>query len=236
RQVVGQAARVQQALAAAADAGGRAGQRVAADLARVLPLVGQVIARTERRVLGGETVPAGEKVLSLVEPHAAVIARHKPGKPVEFGRKVWLAEAEGGIVTDVRVLAGAPPDAEQVGASLARHQDQFGRVPALLAGDRGGSTADVRRDATAAGVARVALPHTGQPTVASRAREKTSWYRRGYRWRSGIEGRIGVLRRQFGLDRCPDHGAEGVVRWVGWGAIVHNLWVISRTVARRPAA
>jgi len=235
RQVVRQAERGHAALAARSEAVGGGEQRLTTELARVVPLVRRVIGQAERRVRRGEPVPAAEQVVSLVEPHAAVLARHKPGRPVECGRTVWRAEAEGGIVTDARVLPGAPPDAEQVAPSLARHRRQFARAPDLLAGDRGCSTAAVRRDAAAAGVKRVALPHTGQPTAASRARERAGWFRRGDRWRAGVEGRIGVLRRQCGLARCPDHGADGVERWVSWGAITHNLWAIARAVVRRRA-
>ena len=132
---------------------------------------------------------------------------------------MWLAEVEGGIVSDARVLTGAPPDAPEVRPSLARHRRQFGRIPDLLTGDRGCSTAAVRREVAALGVRRVALPHTGPPSAASRVRERQRWYQRGYRWRTGIEGRIGVLQRQSGLARCPNHGAAGVERWVGWGVL-----------------
>jgi transposase, IS5 family len=233
RQVVRQAERVRRAL----DEGGavreRAAGRLAAELDRLLPLARRVIDQAERRVLRGEQVPSADKVLSLVEPHTAVITRHKPGKPVELGRKLWLAEADGGIITDARVLDGAPPDAPHVGPSLARHQRQFGRPPRLLAGDRGCSTASVRRDVATAGVHRVALPHTGPPTVASRARERARWFRRGYRWRAGIEGRIGVLQRVYGLDRCPEHGPDGLERWVGFGVLTANLVIIARATAAR---
>jgi transposase, IS5 family len=242
RQAVRQAERVQQTLAGGAPRGAPAGhrhrgawrgQRVAAELARLLPLVRRVLAQAERRVLRGEAVPADEKVVSLVEPHTAILTRHKPRHPVEFGRKLWLAEADGGIVTDARVLDGAPPDAPHVAASLTRHQRQFARAPDLLTGDRGCSAPDSRRAAAAAGVRRVALPHTGRPSAASRARERQRWFCRGYRWRAGIEGRIGVLQRRYGLDRCPDHGAEGVVRWVGWGVLTANLVTIARATAAR---
>jgi IS5 family transposase len=186
-------------------------------------------------VLRGEQVPAHDKVISLVEPHSAILTRHKPGQPVEFGRKVWLGEVDGGLVSDARVLTGAPPDAPEVQPTLARHQRQFGRAPDLLTGDRGCSTAAVRREATALGVRRVALPHTGPPSAASRARERQRWYQRGYRWRAGIEGRIGVLQRQYGLARCPDHGTAGLERWVGWGVLTANLVTIARaTTGRTP--
>ena len=233
RQVERQADRVAQALAATADGSERLPVAVSHELARVLPLVRRIIDQTERRVLHGEPLPAEAKVVSLVEPHTAIIPRHKAGRPVEFGRKLWLAEAEGGIVTDARVLEGAPPDAPAVLPSVARHQRQFGRVPDCLTGDRGCSTATVRRELAALGVRRVALPHTGQPTAASRARERERWFQRGYRWRAGIEGRIGVLQRRFGLARCPDHGATGVERWVGWGVLTANLVTIARATAAR---
>jgi transposase, IS5 family len=229
RQVVRQAERVRRALMA----GDRAAGRLEAELDRLLPLVRRVIGQAERRVLRGEAVPAGQKVASLVEPHTAILPRHKPGQPVDIGRKLWLAEADGGIVTQARVLEGAPPDAAEVEPGLERHRQQFGRPPALLAGDRGCSTATVRRRAAAAGVWRVALPHTGPPTAASRARERQRWFRRGYRWRAGIEGRIGVLQRVYGLDRCPDHGADGLDRWVGFGVLTANLVTIARATAAR---
>ena len=145
RQVVRQAERVRQVLTDRERAGGWLPRHVMDELQRLLPLVQRVIAQAERRVLRGESVPAEEKVVSLVEPHSAILTRHKPRQPVEFGRKVWLAEVDGGIVSDVRVLAGAPPDAPEVRPTLARHHRQFGRAPHLLTGDRGCSTAAVRR-------------------------------------------------------------------------------------------
>jgi class 3 adenylate cyclase len=203
------------------------------DLARVLPLIRRVLAQTERRELRGEPVPAREKVVSLFEPHTAILPRHKPGRRVEFGRKLWVAEVEGGLVTDARVLAGAPRDGPCVPGSLARHQRQFGRAPDLLTGDRGCSSPDARRAATAAGVRRVALPLAGRPPPGGRARERERWFRRGYRWRAGIEGRLAVLRRGYGLARCPDHGDAGLQRWVGWGVLTHDLVVIARALASR---
>jgi transposase, IS5 family len=39
------------------------------------PLIEQIIAQTERRVLAGEAVPAGDKLVSLFEPHADIIRK-----------------------------------------------------------------------------------------------------------------------------------------------------------------
>jgi IS5 family transposase len=231
RKMVRQAERVQQALSQGAAETRAAAQRVTTQFDHFLPLVRQVIRQAERRVLQGEAVPASEKIVSLYEPHTAIIPRHKAGQPVDFGRKVWFGEADGGIITDYQVLDGAPPDAAQVAGSLERHRQQFRRAPVLLTGDRGCATATVRRQVAAAGVKRVALPHTGPPTAASQVRERQRWYRRAYRWRAGIEGRISVLKGCYGLRRGADHGADGCERWVGWGVLTANLVTIARATA-----
>jgi IS5 family transposase len=73
--------------------------RLVAQFEQFLPVVDQAIDQARRRVLDGEVVPAKDKLLSLFEPHTQVISRHKPGQPVEFGRKLWIEEGDGGIVS-----------------------------------------------------------------------------------------------------------------------------------------
>jgi transposase, IS5 family len=87
-----------------------------------------------------------------------------------------------------------------------------------------------------AGVKRVALPKSGKLSEKRKRHEKQRWFRRGFRFRAGIEGRISVLGRAFGFDLCLDHGEEGMERWVGWGILAHNLRQISRTQVGRQAA
>src|SRR4051794_37612051 len=109
--VQGQARRVGAALREHATDRAR---RVAATLDRVVPLLEQAIAQPTRRVLLGEAVPANEKIVSLFEPHTAIIRKGKPGRPTQFGRVLWLDEVEGGIITRYELLAGNPPEAEQL--------------------------------------------------------------------------------------------------------------------------
>jgi IS5 family transposase len=227
-----QADRVRAALRAQGDAPSR---RLAERFERVLPLVAQALAQAQRRVLEGQPVPAPEKLLSLFEPHTQVIVRHKPGKPAEFGRKLWLEEVEGGLVSGYRVLPAAGPDDAYLAESLAAHRRRFGRPPWLVAGDRGVASPRNERLATEAGVQRIVLPTRGRASPARARHERQPWFRRGFRFRAGIEGRISVLRRRFGLARCPDHGEVGMGRWVGWGILAHNLTKLAQTQAARAA-
>lgn len=208
-----------------------AARKVAATLDHFVPLVRQVIAQTTRRVLAGESVPAREKVVSLFEPHTAILRKGKPGRPTEFGRVVWLDEVEGGIITRYEILDGNPAEDRQLRPSLDHHLACFGKPPRLLAGDRGVYSPDGEQYAHSRGVQQVALPHPGAKSAPRQAYERQSWFRRARNWRSGIEGRISGLKRRHKLDRCHYHGDEGMERWVGWGLIAHDLWVIARATA-----
>jgi len=232
RQTVRQAVAVEDLLRAQ---GSAAAQQVADRLARLRPQVEQVIRQAVRRVLQGEQVPASEKLVSLVEPHTAIIRKGKPGKPVEFGRVIWLGEVEGGIISEYEVLAGNPDDAAQVRPSLDRHRRLFGNPPDLLTGDRKTQTAANEAYAQQQGVKHIVLPKAGWKSGARGARERQRWFRRGRNWRAGIEGRISGLKRQHKLKRCLYHGEVGMERWVGWGIIAHDLRKIAQTLAARAA-
>ena len=208
-------------------------QKLKASLEQFIPCIEQVIAQTRRRVFEGEKVPASEKIVSLFEPHTDIIRRGKGNKPVEFGHKVWLDEVEGGIVSDYRILKGNPSDKEQWQPSLDHHVQLFGRPPYQASGDRGVYSAPNEAYAERMGVKRVILPKPGHKTEARRQHERQRWFKRGRRFHAGIEGRISVLRRKHGLDRCLYHGEDGFGRWVGWGIIAGNLAVMGAALATR---
>jgi IS5 family transposase len=203
-------------------------------LAHLIPRVEQVVDQACRRVFGGETVPADEKLVSLFEPHTAIIRRGKANREVEFGRKVWLDEVDGGIIRRYQVLEGNPADDRHVAPSRAHHQRLFGRPPDVFAGDRGVHSAENELTAQLLGVNHVALAQPGARSAERRAYERQRWFRRAQQFRAGAEGRISVLKRRGYLGRCRENGEHGFGRWVGWGVIVANLTTISRTVAARP--
>src|SRR5206468_11095894 len=117
-------------------------------------------------------------------------------KPVEFGHKVLLAESRIGLITDYRVLDGNPPDEQHVAPSLEQHQRSFGAAPDLYAADRGFYSAANLAACRHAGVTTECLPQRGGTKAPQRsAYEKSRGFRRGQRFRAGIEGRISVLQR-----------------------------------------
>jgi IS5 family transposase len=206
-------------------------RQLATALHGVIPLVQQVMPQTTRRIFQGEAVPAPEKVVSLFEPHTAIIRKGKPGRPTEFGRVLWLDEVDGGIISRYAVLAGNPAEDAQLVPSLDHHLRVCQHPPRLLAGDRGIHTTANERYATTHGVQQVVWPKPGAKSAKRMAHEQQRWFRRGHNWHSGIEGRISGLKRRHKLDCCRYHGPEGMEHWVGWGVITHNLRVIAQATA-----
>ena len=84
------------------------------------------------------------------------------------------------------------------------------------------------------GVKRVCIPNR-----SSRSRErkqKKRWFRNGQKWRAGCEGRISVVKRRNGLNRCRYKGDDGMQRWVGLGVISDNLVNIGLAMRKRASA
>lgn len=202
-------------------------------LCELLPRVQQVITQTTRRVLQKQEVPSAEKLVSLFEPHTAIIPKQKAGQSVQFGRKVKLDEVDGGIISHYTVETGNPNDSTLFLESLGYHQDCFGKPPELMAADRGFWSSDNEAAALQAGVKKVALPKTGKRSVERTQHEHQPWFRKAHRFRAGIEGRISVVKRNQLLDRCLNHGEKGFERWVGWGIMGANLRKIAQTLTTR---
>jgi IS5 family transposase len=204
-------------------------------LEHFIPLLKRVIDQTTRRVFAGQAVPATDKVVSLFEPHTAIIQRGKaPPRDTEFGRKVWYSEVDGGLISEYRILPGNPPDnQDQWATSLKHHRALFGHPPTTATADRGAHSRDNEALAHHAHIPEVALPQPGAKTPERVAYEAQPWFKAALRFRAGIEGRISVLRGPRGLRRCLNRGEAGLERWVGWGVITNNLVVMATALTRR---
>ena len=201
-------------------------------LRHFLPLVEQVISQTKKRVLGGDDHVEG-KVLSLFEPHTVVIRKGKAHKPNEFGRLVRIDEVENGIVSGYQVVVGNPEDSTSWMPALEQHQASFGDAPEMATGDRGFFSAQNERAAEDLGVRKVALPARGRLSAKRAEQQKQRWFRRGLRWRAGIEATISTLKHPFSMARATYKGGHGFERYVGWCVITKNLFSIARYQQRR---
>ena len=77
------------------------------------------------------------------------------------------------------------------------------------------------------------IPNRSTKSPERKREQKKRWFRSGQKWRTGSEGRISVVKRRHGLDRCRYKGDNGMRRWVGLGIIGDNLVSIGNAIARR---
>jgi IS5 family transposase len=196
-------------------------------LEHYLPLVEKVITQTEARI-GQQQTRHPDKILSLFEPHSAVIRKGKAQKPNEFGRLVRIDEVENGLVSNYFVAPGNLCDQLQWVPALEAHVALFGQAPRLAVADRGFFSGANEKAAHQLGVKQVVLPACGRLSPKRALRQKQRWFRRGQAWRAGIEGRLSSLKYHFGMRRAFYKGEIGFERHVGWCIIAHNLVAMSR--------
>jgi IS5 family transposase len=184
----------------------------------------RVIDQARRRVLEAEQVPSDQKIYSIFESHTDLIKRGKTQKPIEFGHKVFLAESARGLITQYRVLEGNPADEHHVESSLQHHQQTFGQAPELYGADRGFYSPNTLTACQQAGVELICIPQRGGKKTPERAAiEKSPAFKKGQRFRAGIEGRISVLFRGRGMKRCLAQGRQRFELFVGAAVLANNL-------------
>jgi IS5 family transposase len=193
-----------------------------------LPLIARIITQAERRVLAGEAVPAGEKLVSLFETHADIIV--KGGRDVHYGHKLNLTTGRSGLILDVVVEAGNPADAERFLPMLERHIALHGAPPRQTASDGGYASLDNLTQAKALGVHDVAFHKKRGLKVEDMV--KSCWvYRKLRNFRAGIEANISCLKRAFGLARCTWRGLAHFKAYVWSSVVAYNLTLVARLAA-----
>ena len=201
------------------------------ELDAFISLVQQVIRQTTARVFDGNTRAEG-KLVSIFEPDTEIIRKGKASKPTEFGKMVKLQEAENQIIIAYEVYDQRPNDKDLLVPAVQIHQQRLDRAPELVAGDAGFYSAQGEAEVQNMGVKRVSIPNHSTKSTERRRHQKRRWFRKGQKWRTGCEGRISVLKRRHGLNRCRYKGTAGMKRWVGLGVISDNLINIGRVLEK----
>jgi transposase, IS5 family len=191
-------------------------------LATMVERVEQVAKQTRVRIFGGDT-KFDEKIVSMFEPQTEIIRKGKASKPTEFGKMLKVQEAENQIVTHFEVYEERPADSDLLVRSVEIHKEQTGKVPRIVAADAGFYSQANEKALQAMGVKNVSVPSRNTRSEQRRLHQKKRSFKQGQRWRTGCEGRISVLKRRHGLNRCRYRGQDGMKRWIGLGVIADNL-------------
>jgi transposase, IS5 family len=141
--------------------------------------------------------------------------------------KAQVTDNDDGVVLDYAVEQGNPADAPQLAPAIGRVIKRAGKTPRTVTADRSYGEKAVEDDLLALGVRHVVIPRKGKPGKARQAAEHRPAFRKAVKWRTGCEGRVSALKRQYGWDRTRLDGTEGARTWAGYGILAHNLVKIS---------
>ena len=216
---------LQQAMARLASAASPAVELWQAMVCHYRPLIERIITQTERRVLAGEAVPAGDKLVSLFEPHADIIV--KGSRDVEYGHKLNLTTGRSGLILDLAIEAGNPADSERFLPMLERHIAFYGEAPRQAAADGGYASRENLSVAKAWGVRDMAFHKKSGLKIEDMV--KSRWvYCKLRNFRAGIEAGISCLKRAYGLARCTWRGLDHFKTYVWSSVVAYNLALFTR--------
>ena len=180
-----------------------------------------------KEVMGGN-LHLPRRIVSLFDVDARPIKRGKSRADTEFGRKVLIGETDHGIITTYQVLEGNPSDTTLLKSGVRGHKRLFRKRLRAVAADRGFYSKENEEWLKEGGVKQVSIPVRGKATRERRMGQKQPWFKRLQRFRAGIEARISLLKRKFGLKRSLMRGSPGTEIWVGQGIFTCNLWQTAR--------
>jgi len=193
----------------------RAGVALVERLEREIAAAEQILAQTDLRLAGQRTIP--DRRVSLVDPDARPIRMGSPARPTEFGYKARIADtAEGFVIADIPDR-GAPLDASLLDGAISKAKQAGMQLRSVYA-DRGFGNSRGDTALSDHGIRDAVIPRQQKPASIEQRR---SWKRR-YRYRNGLEGRISQLKRK-GLRRTRLRSLPGAQTWIGGITLAHNL-------------
>lgn len=175
----------------------------------------------ERRLLKGKTIPSGEKVYSLFEPHTEWLYKGKTNKRVELGHNILVASDQWGFIVYHKVVEKeadvslAIPLADTL---LARYGEE---AIGSISFDKGFYKKE-HKELLRLYIPQVVMPKKGKKNREEQVEESSRSFKRLKHRHSAVESDINRLEHH-GLDRCPDKGLYAFKRYCALGVLSANL-------------
>jgi IS5 family transposase len=194
-------------------------------LQQTIDLTIGVIDQTERRVVHGESVPAGEKIVSIFETHTDVIRKDR--RETLYGHKLCLSAGASNLITDCVILDGNPADSTLTVEMVKRHTQLFDQVPEQVAFDGAFASIDNLAELKTLGIQDVGFTKARWAKITDMV--KDCWvYKKLRHFRAGVEGIISFLKRAFGVDRCRRKGLRSFKVYALSSVVSANLLTLAR--------
>lgn len=199
-------------------------KKLSQDLENNLKLLERVIHQARARYKG--THISG-KVYSFKEPEVIVIRKGKSHCPNEYGSKLNLSTDINGFIVNHEVYQANHHDSTLLEPALEAWERAVGTLPDQVNTDRGYNQKKKNLKGRITKIKRVCTPYCGKKKNPN---TKTSWFKRGQRLRSTIEGVIAHLKQDHRLNVCRYSGSEGNSINATLAVAAWNLTKLSRQI------
>jgi IS5 family transposase len=183
----------------------------------------------DRRIIGGEVMPSGEKLYSIFETHSEWLTKRKKFNPVEIGHNVLIANDQFNFIIHHHVLE------KQADALL--NQDLANtlvkKYPGLIESlslDKG-FYSKPNKDFVEKIIPKTIMPKKGKRKKAETVQERESEFIKLRNAHSAVESNINQLEHN-GLGRCPDRGIKNFKRYTSASVLAYNLHKLGEYISR----
>ena len=174
------------------------------------------------RVLRDQKVPTAQKVVSLSDESAAIIA--KGGREPLLGYKPQIARSENGFVTAVVVPEGNAADSGQLRSIVDASLKRTGILPSVLSFDDGYTNGDDRTYYLGRGVAIVSFSGSKGKRLIPVSEYDSPEYKQARNNRSAVESLMFTLKHNYEFDRMMRRGIDNVRSEMLEKSVVHNFF------------
>lgn len=172
-----------------------------------------------------------DRIVSISQPHVRPIVRGKAGKKVEFGAKISISEVNSICYLD-RLSWDAYNEGLDLKVQIEEFKKRFGKYPALVCADtiygnrenrKYMQERNIRFSGRALGRKKIITDENRLMIYADRKQKREDASKR-----NAVEGRFGVGKRKYSLDRIMMKLAQTSEMWVAMILFVMNLEVWAR--------
>jgi hypothetical protein len=180
----------------------------------------------ERRILKGETIPHGEKMMSIFETFTEWVAKGKFHPSVEFGKKLSITTDQFDLVLFHKIM-NDEQDRDIVIEVVDNLLHKYGLIDSISF-DRGRWLAE-NKELLDLEIPLVVLPKLGKLTPKEKEVESSMKFKWLKNKHCAIESNINELEHR-GLNRCPDSSYARFASYVAMGVCAYNLKKIGKKI------
>jgi len=180
----------------------------------------------ERRIIKGESIDHGEKMMSIFEPYTEWVAKGKFRPSVELGKKISITSDQFGLILFHKIMNNEQ-DRDIVVELADKIRNKYKQI-ASISLDKGHWNKE-NKELLELEIPLVVLPKLGRRTVEEKEFEESKKFKRLKNKHSAIESNINELE-QRGLDRCPVRGYFHFCNYVAMGICAYNLKKIGKKI------